>query len=158
LSISGPIDRSPNAYDLAFAHKETDAGDLTYFVDHPLNLMGAALQDLLDPLTHRAARLRELTDLVASFDKFNHRQRSLLEHATGHPAEDQTYEGHARSHRVHYLTARQDVCQLGTRACLCRGESPARGASLPGAGVARCDVRKAEDVALPRLRERFSGP
>jgi hypothetical protein len=61
LAISGPIDRSPKAYDLAFAHNETDAVDLTYFVDHQLNLMEAALQDLLDPLTHCAARLRELT-------------------------------------------------------------------------------------------------
>jgi Fic family protein len=30
LSLSGPIDRSPTAYYLAFAHVERDTGDLTY--------------------------------------------------------------------------------------------------------------------------------
>jgi Fic family protein len=112
LSISGPIDRSPKAYYLAFAHSETDAGDLTYFVDHQLHVMEVALAELLAHLTERAARLRELTALIASFDTLNHRQRSVLEHAIRHPDEGQTYDGHARSHRVHYLTARQDLMQL----------------------------------------------
>lgn len=115
LSISGPIDRSPKAYYLAFAHTEHDAGDLTYFVLHQLEVMKTALADLLDHLSRRAERMRRLTALVASFDALNHRQRSLLEHSIRHPTEGQSIEGHARSHRVHYLTARSDLADLEAR-------------------------------------------
>lgn len=118
LSISGPIDRSPKAYYLAFAHCESDAGDLTYFVLHQLKVMQEALDDLLQHLTRRAERLQALGKLVASFDALNHRQRSLLEHAIRHPVEGQSIEGHARSHRVHYLTARSDLADLEARGLL----------------------------------------
>jgi Fic family protein len=115
LSISGPIDRSPKAYYLAFAHCESDAGDLTYFVLHQLQVMQAALDDLLQHLTRRAERLQALGKLVASFDALNHRQRSLLEHAIHHPTEGQSIESHATSHRVHYMTARSDLADLEAR-------------------------------------------
>lgn len=115
LSISGPIDRSPQAYYLAFAHAEQDSGDLTYFVLHQLKVMKTALADLLDDLSRRAARMRLLTAMVASFDALNHRQRSLLEHSIRHPTEGQSIEGHARSHRVHYMTARSDLADLEAR-------------------------------------------
>jgi Fic family protein len=112
LSISGPIDRSPKAYYMAFANTETDGGDLTYFVLHQLGVMHAALGDLVEHLTRRAQRLRALSKLVASFDALNHRQRSLLEHALHHASEGQSIESHATSHRVHYMTARSDLAQL----------------------------------------------
>lgn len=118
LAISGPIDRSPKAYYLAFAHCETDAGDLTYFVLHQLKVMQAALEDLLRHLTHRAERLRALSTLVASFDALNHRQRSLLEHSIRHPLEGQSIESQAASHRVHYHTARADLADLEQRGLL----------------------------------------
>jgi Fic family protein len=118
LSISGPIDKSPKAYYLAFAHTETDGGDLTYFVLHQLEVMRAALDDLIDHLTRRAERLRALSALVASFDSLNHRQRSLLEHAVRHPTQGQSIEGHATSYRVHYLTARSDLADLEQRGLL----------------------------------------
>jgi Fic family protein len=112
LSISGPIDRSPKAYYLAFAYTESTDGDLTYFVLHQLDAMQSALSDLLDHLTQRAEHLKMLSALVASFDSLNHRQRSLLEHAVRHPREGHSIEGHAASHGVHYLTARTDLARL----------------------------------------------
>jgi Fic family protein len=118
LSISGPIDRSPRAYYMAFAHTETDTGDLTYFVLHQLDVIKIALGDLLQHLQRRAERLRLLTERVSSFDALNHRQRSLLEHAIRHPAEGQSIEGHARSHRVHYMTSRSDLSDLERRGFL----------------------------------------
>lgn len=118
LSISGPIDRSPKSYYLAFAHAESDDGDLTYFVRHQLDVMQTALSDLLAHLQRRAERLRRLSARVAAFDALNHRQRSLLEHAIHHPAEGQTFEGHARSHRIHYMTARSDLTDLEERGFL----------------------------------------
>jgi Fic family protein len=112
LSISSPIDRSPKAYYLAFAHTESDGGDLTYFVIHQLEVMKTALSDLLAHLAARATRLRQLSALVASFDALNHRQRALLDHAIHHPAQGVTIEGHATSHGVHYMTARSDLAGL----------------------------------------------
>lgn len=112
LSISGPIDRSPKAYYLAFAHTETDDGDLTYFVLHQLKVMSEALQELMEHLTERAASMAELAKTVAGFDALNHRQRALLEHAIHHPRESYTIEGHAESHQVHYQTARNDFVEL----------------------------------------------
>jgi Fic family protein len=115
LSISGPIDRSPSAYYLAFAYTESDAGDLTYFVLHQLDVMKAALSDLVEHLTARTEHLRALSKRVSSFDELNHRQRSLLEHAVRHPAEGHNIEGHASSHRIHYMTARSDLADLERR-------------------------------------------
>lgn len=115
LSISGPIDRRRKAYYLAFAHVETDAGDLTYFVLHQLEVMRIALDELLQHVKQRAERLRELSSLVAAYDELNHRQRSLLQHAIRHAEQGQTIEGHASSHGVHYLTARKDLNDLEQR-------------------------------------------
>jgi len=118
LSISRPIDRSPRKYYLAFAFAETDAGDLTYFVLHQLEVMKEALRELLEHLRARAERLRRLSVAIASFDSLNHRQRSLLEHAVRHAAQGATIEGHARSHNVHYMTARNDLADLESRGFL----------------------------------------
>ncbi len=112
LSISGPIDRSPKAYYTAFAHTETDDGDLTYFVLHQLKVMREALSELMDHLQERSASMAELAKTVAGFDALNHRQRALLWHAVHHPLESYTIEGHAESHRVHYQTARNDFAVL----------------------------------------------
>lgn len=115
LSISGPIDRSPKAYYLAFAHTEADDGDLTYFVIHQLRMMEQALKDLLDQIQGRAERTRVLERTIARFDELNHRQQSLLQHALRHPLESYTFEGHAASHGVHYMTARTDLLDLVKR-------------------------------------------
>lgn len=112
LSISGPIERSPRAYYLAFAHTETDGGDLTYFVLHQLETMEAALADLLSHLTARALRMRALRELGKVFEGLNNRQRALVDHAMRHPDEGHTIEGHATSHGVHYMTARADLADL----------------------------------------------
>lgn len=112
LSISGPIDRSPKKYYMAFAHVESDGLDLTYFVLHQLDVMQQALDELLVHLRSRAERTRALAGLVRDFDQLNHRQRALLQHAIQHPFASYTIEGHALSHRVHYQTARTDLAKL----------------------------------------------
>lgn len=115
LSISGPIDRSPKAYYMAFVNAEIDDGDLTYFILHQLQVMQLALDELLGHLKDRAERMRQLARTVAGFDQLNHRQRALLQHAIRHPLESYTIEGHAASHRVHYQTARADFADLVAR-------------------------------------------
>lgn len=118
LSISGPIDRSPSAYYLAFAYSETDGGDLTYFLLHQLGVIQEALGELRARLVDRAQRMAELSRTVAGFDALNHRQRALLQHAIRHPLESYTLEGHATSHSVHYQTARNDLHDLVRRGYL----------------------------------------
>lgn len=118
LSISGPIDRSLRGYYLAFAHSETDPGDLTYFVLHQLGVMRAALDELVAHLQERARRTQRLVLTVAKFSELNHRQRALLQHAVKHPLESYTIEGHATSHQVHYQTARNDLIDLLRRGLL----------------------------------------
>ena len=112
LSISGPIDRRPNAYVKAFTHVEIDDGDLTYFVLHQLDVLEEALDELTQHLTARAKHIERMSAMIAGFDQLNHRQRALLEHAARHPLQSYTIEGHARSHRVHYQTARSDLVRL----------------------------------------------
>lgn len=118
LSISGPIDRSPKAYYLAFAQTETDDGDLTYFVLHQLDVIRLALRDLTEHVNERVQRKRLLAARVADLDDLNHRQRALLQHAVRYPMESYTIEGHARSHQVHYQTARTDLLNLVKRGLL----------------------------------------
>jgi Fic family protein len=125
LSISGPIDRSPKKYYLAFAHAETDEGDLTYFVLHQLQVIREALDELLEHLKERAAAMARLQRMLVEFDSLNHRQRGLLQHAVRHPLSSYTIEGHRMSHAVHYLTARKDLGNLVERGFLeVRQEGP----------------------------------
>jgi len=112
LSISGPIDRKPMAYCRAFAYVETDDADLTYFILHQLDVLQEALDELLAHLKERAKRARELSSIIADFDRLNHRQRALLQKAVRHPLQNYTIEGHATSHGVHYQTARNDLQAL----------------------------------------------
>jgi Fic family protein len=123
LSISGPIDRSPTAYYLAFAHTELDEGDLTYFILHQLRVIQDALADLTKHLQRRAENMRELARTIAEFDDLNHRQRALLQHAVRHPLESYTIESHASSHHVHYQTGRNDLVDLVKRGYLSSARS-----------------------------------
>jgi Fic family protein len=118
LSISGPIDRSPGAYYMAFAHTETDDGDLTYFILHQLEVIHEALTDLTTHLKDRTERMRHLADTVAGFNDLNHRQHALLQRAIRDPLASYTIEEHAKSHDVHYQTARTDLLDLVARGYL----------------------------------------
>src|SRR5207237_238434 len=111
LSISGPIDRSPRTYYLAFAHTETDEGDLTYFLLHQLKVLGRATQELIDHLRDRSKRLHELSRAISSED-LNHRQQAVLSYLIRNPHPGTTVAGHSNSHGVTNLTARKDLQQL----------------------------------------------
>lgn len=112
LSISGPIDRSPRDYYLAFVHTETDDADLTYFVLHQLGVLNQATTDLQARLRNHHERMRDLSRVLKNTEQFNHRQRALLSHLLRHPHEGATIKGHAHTHRVTILTARKDLLEL----------------------------------------------
>jgi Fic family protein len=112
LSISGPIDRSPRAYYLAFAHTETDNGDLTYFLLNQLAVLRQATDELLQHLRERTARLRQVATALSSAESLNHRQQSVLSFLIRNPHQGVTIASHVSSHGVSYLTARKDLQDL----------------------------------------------
>jgi Fic family protein len=120
LSISGPIDRSPGAYYLAFAYTETDDGDLTYFLLNQLGALKQATDDLVSHLNERAQRLRQLSSTLKNADSLNHRQKSVLSYLLQNSFEDATVASHAKSHAVSYLTARKDLQDLEKQGLLRR--------------------------------------
>jgi Fic family protein len=120
LSISGPIDKSRRAYYLAFAHTETDGGDLTYFLLHQLKVLEKATNDLVSHLHSRSERLRELSTALSNAEELNGRQQAVLAYLARNPQLSVTVTGHANSHDVVYLTARRDLQELEKQALLRR--------------------------------------
>lgn len=112
LSISGPIDRSPGAYYLAFAYTETDDGDLTYFLLNQLGVLKQATDELVAHLHERAQHMRQLSSTLEQAASLNQRQKSVLSYLLENVYEDVTVTSHAKSHAVTYLTARKDLQEL----------------------------------------------
>jgi Fic family protein len=112
LSISCPIDRSRRAYHLAFAHTESDEGDLTYFLLNQLGVLRRARRDLAAHLTERAQRLTLLSSALANAEALNRRQQEVLMYLVRKPNQPVTVAGHQKSHGISYLTARKDLQAL----------------------------------------------
>jgi Fic family protein len=120
LSISGPIDRAPRAYYLAFAYTETDGGDLTYFLLNQLAVLRQATDDLLAHLRDRSERLREIATVLSSSAALNHRKQEVLSYLIRNPHPGVTVNSHANSHNVSYLTARKDLHELEAKGLIRR--------------------------------------
>ncbi len=112
LSISGPIDRAPRTYYLAFAYVETDEGDLTYFILHQLAVLRRATDELIAHLRERTRILKTISSAFVETESLNDRQRAVLTFLTRNPAQGATIQSHAGSHGVSYLTARKDLQDL----------------------------------------------
>lgn len=136
LSISGPIDRSPRAYYLAFAYTESDGGDLTYFLLHQLEVLRAAADELLAHLRDRSRSLREMGSALSASWGFNHRQQAVLSHLVRHPHPGVTVAGHAKSHNISNLTARKDLQTLEAQRWLTRVRIGKSDRYLPSASLA----------------------
>lgn len=112
LSISGPIDKSRRAYYMAFAHTETDGGDLTYFLLNQLAVLRRATDDLVAHLKQRSERLDHLSHALSNAQGLNNRQQAVLSYLARKPKQSVTVTSHATSHGVTYLTARKDLQDL----------------------------------------------
>ena len=135
LSISGPIDRAPRSYYLAFAHTETDGGDLTYFILHQLGVLESATRDLVLHLKERSTRLHQISLALSRTETLNHRQQAALSHLIRNPHPGLTIRGHAESHGVSYLTARKDLQDLEREGLLRRARSGKVDRYLPAASL-----------------------
>jgi Fic family protein len=120
LSISGPIDRAPRSYYLAFAYTETDGGDLTYFILNQLRVLDSATDALVNHLREHGERLTQLSAALSASETLNHRQRSVLAMLVRQPHQVVTVATHKASHTVSYLTARKDLQDLELQGLLRR--------------------------------------
>lgn len=121
ISISAVIRKAPVKYGTAFLYSETDEGDVTYFIDHQLEVIQSAIADLHKYLDAKAKELRTLGTALGNLERIlNERQLKVIQDALKRPNAAYTIRIHAINNGVHYLTARQDLDQLSTMGLLLR--------------------------------------
>ncbi len=118
LSISRVLREAPARYARAYLHTETDDGDLTYFVDHQLDVLIRSIEALTDYVRQKISATRQVESEIRARHDLNHRQVKLLEHALRHPGFEYTVRSHETSHRVVNNTARADLVDLAAKGIL----------------------------------------
>lgn len=118
LSISSVLRKAPAQYSRAYQYVETDDLDVSYFVDHQLDVLVKAVDGLRGYLDRKQSERFEAERLLKPGSKLsrvlNHRQRALLVHALKHTGHSYRIAEHQRAHGVTYQTARTDLLQLAT--------------------------------------------
>jgi len=112
LSISKVLRDAPARYQEAYLLTETDAGDLTYFVDHQLEVVSRSIRELEDYVGRKVSDTWKVERALSDSDELNHRQIKLLSHAIRNPGHEYTVRSHEKSHRVATNTARSDLMEL----------------------------------------------
>ncbi|WP_306320957.1 MULTISPECIES: Fic family protein [unclassified Streptomyces] len=119
VAISPIIKQAPARYARAYLYTEDDAGDLTYFHIHQLDVLRRSITRLHEYLARKSQETRDLQHrLTDPAMAFNHRQSALLGHVLKHPDADVTAQSHKTSHNVVYETARRDLTDLEERGLL----------------------------------------
>ena len=110
VSISAVIRRAPVKYGAAFLYTETDEGDVTYFINHQLDVIEKSISDLQEYLLKKAKELKDLGKTLGLLERqLNRRQLPLVQHALKHPSAKYTINDLVDLHKVSYLTARADL-------------------------------------------------
>ncbi len=120
LSISRVLRAAPARYARAYLYTETDAGDLTYFVDHQIGVILDSIEALKEYVDRKATATLEVEELLQAAADLNHRQLRLMSHALRHPGFQYTVQSHQKSHRVVNNTARADLVDLADKGLLIR--------------------------------------
>jgi len=119
VSISAVILRAPVKYGMAFLYSETDAGDVTYFIEHQLGVIERSVADLQEYLVAKSAELSELGRALGKLERqVNRRQLAIIQDALKHDGARYTIAEHERLNHVSYLTARADLEDLASRGLL----------------------------------------
>lgn len=119
LSISRILKEKAGQYKRAFFRTESDENDLTYFVDHQLDILLQAIDALyryIDDRMSEQAEMRRLLELdQRRSDGLNARQLGLMRHALRHGGYTYTIAEHQEIHGIVYQTARTDLLDLVER-------------------------------------------
>lgn len=133
LSISNIFRKAPTRYMKAYLYTEDDDRDATYFLLYHLSVIRRAITEFQRYVERKVREIREFESVLKPED-FNYRQLALLRNAVRHPQQRYTFESHARSHRVSWASARNDLLDLQKRGFLQRRRvgnkywfTPARG-------------------------------
>ncbi len=115
-SISRVIKKSPAKYARAYLYTETDDSDLTYFIEHQLNIICAAIEALHTYLSEKTREIADTRRLIASSPKLkgklNHRQIAVVERFLKQAHLVYRIQEHRNAHQVTYETARTDLLDL----------------------------------------------
>lgn len=119
VSISRIIKQAPAQYAKAFLYTETDENDLTYFLNHQLEVIHQAVDALHTFLDQKVQGVCEaeqrLIDNPRLKGKLNFRQLALLRHALKHPRFSYVVREHQRSHGISYDVARKDLLEMADK-------------------------------------------
>jgi Fic family protein len=115
-SISRVIKKAPAQYARAYLHTETDDNDLTYFIEHQLKVICAAIASLHTYLANKSKEIADIRRLIAASPKLkgrlNHRQLAAIDHLMKQPDAVYRIQQHKNANRVTYETARSDLLDL----------------------------------------------
>jgi Fic family protein len=115
-SISRVIKRAPAQYARAYLYTETDDNDLTYFVEHQLDVIRKAIKSLHAYLAEKAREIADTRRLIASSPrlkgKLNHRQLAVMEYFIKHSGTIYRIQEHKTLNQITYETARTDLLNL----------------------------------------------
>jgi Fic family protein len=115
-SISRVLKRAPAQYARAYLYTETDDNDLTYFIDHQLNVICEAIKALHKYLSEKTREIADTRRLIASSPKLkgklNHRQLAAMEYFMKHSHVIYRIQEHQTANGVTYETARTDLLEL----------------------------------------------
>jgi Fic family protein len=115
-SISRVLKRAPAQYARAYLYTETDDNDLTYFIDHQLNVICEAIKALHNYLAEKTREIADTRRLIASSPKLkgklNHRQMVAMEYFMKHSHVIYRIQEHQTANDVTYETARTDLLEL----------------------------------------------
>jgi Fic family protein len=115
-SISRIIKKAPAQYARAYLYTETDDNDLTYFIEHQLNVISAAIKALHSYLAHKTKEIADTRHLIASSPRLkgrlNHRQLAVMDHLMKRSHAVYRIQEHQNANQVTYETARTDLLDL----------------------------------------------
>ena len=118
LSVSTILRQAPAQYARAYLLTETDAGELTYFVDYHIQVINRSIEGLLAYVRRKARDIRRIERKLLRARYLNHRQVRLLSHALRNPGFSYTVRSHQTSHGVTANTARADLVNLAEQELL----------------------------------------
>jgi Fic family protein len=112
-SISRVLKKAPAQYARAYLHSETDDNDLTYFIEHQLNVISESIRALHAYLAEKSREITDTRKLIASSPKLkgklNHRQLAAMDHFLKHSHLIYRIQEHQNANQVTYETARTDL-------------------------------------------------